>query len=178
MTENLLKTMAGEAAHAEAFAFGIYTIYASLLREKGMVEGAMKLEELAANEKEHMEQWLKKMDMLGEPYDLMSRVVSMEKHDANSMYSRYLEMAQRNGAPENVIEMLQHLIQIEARHSSLIQDLIEIYQGKMTKADVEEQHRGKWVCPHCGNFYYSKDDIPDKCPVCEHDKADYVWQEA
>lgn len=178
MNENLKKAMMAQAAHAEAYAFGVYTIYAGILREAGMVEAAMRLEELAGNEKEHLEQWLKRDGKLGEPFEILDRVIGMEKHDAFSMYDRYLEMAAKNGAPEDLKEMLRHLKLIEFRHAGILQELKMLYKNEITRDDLSKEGKtGKWVCPHCGNYYYSKDEIPDKCPVCEHDKADYVWQE-
>lgn len=163
---------------AEAHAFGVYTIYAAKLREAGMIEAAMKMEELASNEKEHLERWMfYNKNQPTDPIEIMDKVIGMETNDSNTMYSQFLAKAEEMDAPDDIIVMLRRLIKIEARHARLISDLKQIYQGEDPEA-IAAKRKGKWVCPHCGNFYYSQDAIPDKCPVCEHDKADYVWQEA
>lgn len=166
------------AEFAEGHAYGVYMIYAGILREAGMVEGAMKLEELANNEKEHLERWLVKQDIDLEPSAIMARVIQMELNDSHHMYTDMLKLVQKY-APDrqDLLVMVQDLIQIENRHAGLISDLKRLYEGTASRKEIEETRKGKWVCPHCGNFYYSKDEIPDKCPVCDHDKDEYVWQE-
>lgn len=181
MTENMekaLKVAMTQAAKAEGFAYGAYTIYAATLREKGLYEAAMKLEELAANEKEHLERWMTKLGLLDkEGEDIIKTIIGMERHDANIMYTKLYTILVKNEGDPDLIEMVRHLAFIEARHAIIMDDLESIYYKGMSEEEVKKDRKGKWVCPHCGNFYYSKDEIPDKCPVCEHDRADYVWQE-
>ena len=165
------------AEWAEGHAFALYTIYAGILRDAGYIEGAMKLEELAANEKEHMERWVVKRGDSTDPNAIMQKVVNLEINDSQDMYTSLLKLAEMEKASNDIIEMVQHLIEIENRHAIIINDLKSIYEGKATSAQIEAKRKGKWVCPHCGNFYYSQDEIPEKCPVCEHSRDDYVWME-
>ena len=83
------------AEFAEGHAYGVYMIYAGILREAGMVEGAMKLEELANNEKEHLERWLVKQGIDLEPSAIMARVIQMALNDSHRMYTDMLKLVQQ-----------------------------------------------------------------------------------
>lgn len=165
-------SMVKEAAMAEAFAYTLYGIYADKCREAGLVEGAMKLEEAAANEREHCEQWLKVLKLIPDDATIiLDKAAKMESLDANQMYAEMAAFLEQN-YPENkaLYEKAFHLIAIERRHQVMFEMLSKVYQTGERKSLP-----GMWVCSHCGNFFFDEKDIPDICPVCEHEKKDYVY---
>lgn len=157
-----------EAANAEALAFGMYSIFASKLRDQGYVEAAMKMETLAQNEKEHMERWLEILGMIPAPEFILNKVAEMEDHDASSMYTKLYDLL--HSANSEHAEMAKRLIQIEARHREVVKALAMFYNDGITVP-----HTGIWVCPHCGNYYTNKEEIPVDCPVCEHRGDEYIY---
>lgn len=160
------------AMMGEAFAYTAYGIYADKCREAGLIEGAMKLEEAAANEREHCEQWMKILKMIPEnPNDIITKAAEMENKDANKMYAELAAFVEANFPEQSEIyEKAYHLIAIERRHETMFLMLNNLY----TKG-IDKPLPGMWVCSHCGNFYFKEEDIPDICPVCEHEKKDYVY---
>lgn len=177
MEKGVLEVLMAQAAAGEGAAFTTYTIFAQKLREDGFYEAAMRLEELAGNEKEHMEVWLKRLSQMSNAMDMLQRVIQMEHHDAEVMYANFGELLHESSS-ENVSsdlpDVISNLMKIETRHAEIMENLLKEYEG----IDVHQQQETPiWVCPHCGNFYYSKDEIPEKCPVCEHDGSEYVYTE-
>ena len=160
------------AAGAEAYAYAMYQVYAGICKEAGYAEAGLKLEILADNEKEHFEQWVKQLNRIPEKaMDAMQKVVEMEHHDAAVMYTKLKAAALETGDTK-AAELAQHLIDVESRHEAVIGAIRHFY-------DTGEQVKlpGMWVCTHCGNFYLKESDIPEICPVCEHPRSDYVFQD-
>lgn len=161
-----------QAASGEAFAFGIYTIFAAKLREKGYASAAMLLEEMAGNEKEHMELWLEKIGEIPSVEDMLDTAATFENADAEEMYTNLARLSDK--LPPEAIELANNLKDVERHHREMAQALSKFYktgsEEKVTKAYM-------WICPHCGRMYENKEDIPDECPVCKHSKDDYVYRE-
>ena len=177
MEKGVLEVLMAKAAAGEGAAYTTYTIFAEKLREEGYYEAAMHLEQLAGNEKEHMEVWLKRLSQLSSSMDMLHQVIQMEQHDANVMYANFgalLHESSSENVSSDLPDVIDHLIKIETRHAEIIEELLSTYEGIQ---DDQRPNRPIWVCPHCGNFYYSKDEIPEKCPVCEHDGSEYVYSE-
>lgn len=160
-----------DAARAEAYAYATYMIYSGICKEAGYAEAALKLEILANNEKEHLEQWMKQLNIIPvKPLDAMQKVVGMEHHDAAIMYTK-LRDAAITVNDSKAAELAQHLIDVESRHEAVIGSIRHFYE-----TGEEIQLPGMWVCTHCGNFFLKESDIPEKCPVCDHPRSDYVYQ--
>ena len=159
-----------QAFQAECVAYATYMIFASLCKEEGYEEAAMRLEILASNEKEHAEQWMKELNLIpSNGREAMQKVVEMEHHDAAVMYADLKRQAEVTG-DSRALELSTHLIGAEARHEAVIGALLKYYETG-DKTDLP----GMWVCTHCGNFFLKEEDIPEKCPVCDHDRSDYVY---
>lgn len=177
MEKGVLEVLMAKAAAGEGAAYTTYTIFAEKLREDGHYEAAMRLEELAGNEKEHMEVWLKRLSQLSSSMDMLQQVIHMEHHDADVMYANFgalLYQSSTEDVPSDLPKVVESLKKIETRHVEIIEELLSEYEGIQ---DKQRPNQPIWVCPHCGNFYYSKEEIPEKCPVCEHDGSEYVFSE-
>jgi rubrerythrin len=148
-----------KAVRAEGYAFGLYTIYASKLREKGLMKEAHLFEELANNEREHMEQWLDKLGALEDAKVMLDQGIKGEDSDANQMYQSMMQLEERE-----VVDLATLLKRVELHHQAMLQNLRD--GDKASKRRV-------WICPHCGNVYDKEKDIPETCPICGHKKGDY-----
>jgi rubrerythrin len=162
-----------QAACAEGFAFGLYSIYAQALRKSGQISAAMLFDELANNEKEHMEQWLKRIGKTGELPLMFSTAIKGEDNDANVMYQKMIDLEGK--LPDEVVELARILQKIETHHREMLKALNYDYTVDHTEdKGVKKQ---LWICPHCGNIYESEEEIPDECPVCHHEKRDFICKE-
>lgn len=161
-----------QACKAEGYAFAVYSIYAKICKDAGYDEAALKLDTLANNEKEHLEQLLTQTNQLpDDALKAMQSVVEMEHHDATVMYTKMRDFALETG-DEETAKFATHLIEIESRHEAVIGALRYFYE---TGKEIELP--GMWVCSHCGNFYLKEEDIPNECPVCHHPKSDYIYMD-
>lgn len=176
----LQDAMMKHAMTAEALAYTKYTIYAEIFREAGYASLAMAVETLAKNEKEHMEQWLKKLGILpdvtqGETeddmktvYRLLDDILHGEDGDSRILYPELAKATTR----DDVKTLSEELAKIEEHHREIIVDICHYIKDGREATEKEPI----WVCPHCGNYYYRYDDIPEKCPVCNHDGSEYTLQ--
>lgn len=168
--DQIADSLMHQAATAEGFACTLYTIYATAFREQGYTSAAMLLDEMAQNEKEHMEQWIKRLDMLETPDIIFENGVMGERRDTE-FYRRMSEHS--DVLPDEVLELASNLRTIEEHHAKMLAALYQQYKTGQAPTTT----RYLWVCPHCGNIYESEDEIPDVCPVCGHEKRDYVYRE-
>lgn len=168
-----LKLFIHWAIRAETHASTKYTIYASLADELKEPEISKLFKTLAENEKEHAEVWMKKLFDI-EKWDIKDFVkdgIKGELSDETELYSDIFRQISDKDKREDISTLLSHLSTIEKDHKESFEKALSILEGnKNFDISVEKE---VWVCPHCGNIYHSYSDIPDKCPVCEHDKKDY-----
>ena len=61
--------------------------------------------------------------------------------------------------------------------SGVVSDMLEtkVPFSDFMKVCVEERFSDGLVCPHCGNYYTNKEEIPVDCPVCEHRGDEYIY---
>lgn len=178
--ENLMRAFAGESQ-----ARNRYTIAASQAKDKNLAVIEQVFLFTADQEREHAEIFYKHLSELAEtdifidgayPVDVSDDVAKLlrfaqhnelEEHD--EVYKAFEEKAQEEGFPE--IAASFHMIgEIEKTHGErfgIFADMLE--QNKLFVSDVKTS----WMCLKCGNIYTGTA-VPDKCPVCGHDKGYYI----
>ena len=90
-----------------------------------------------------------------------------EEHD--DVYKSFGEKAQEEGFGR-VASAFQMIAGVEKTHGDrfgMLADLIE--QDKLFVSEFET----KWMCLNCGYIYEGKQ-VPEKCPVCQHNKGFFI----
>lgn len=177
---NLMRAFAGESQ-----ARNRYTFAASQAKKEGLniIEAVFTF--TAGQEKEHAEIFYNHLKELsgetitvdgGYPVDIYDSTLKLlraaqhneyEEHDP--IYKSFGDKAKEEGF--NKVAASFHLIaDIEKTHGDRFgnfADLLE--QNKLFISDIETG----WICLNCGYVYTGKN-VPEKCPVCQHDKGYFI----
>ena len=103
-----------------------------------------------------------------------------EKEHAEIFYNHLKEMAGENicvdgGYPVDIADNVAKLLR-KAQHNEYeehgdrfgrLADLLE--QKKLFVSEVKTS----WICLNCG-YVYEGEAVPEKCPVCDHDKGYFI----
>lgn len=177
---NLMRAFAGESQ-----ARNRYTFAASEARKNGLQVVEQVFLFTAGQEKEHAEIYYNHLKELsgdtvfidgGYPVDLHDNVLDLLKSAKHNEYEEYEDAypkfgdkAKEEGFPKIAASFYQ-IAKIEKTHGDRFQKLAELLeQGKLFVSDVETG----WMCLNCGHVFNGKE-VPEKCPVCDHDKGYFV----
>ena len=178
--ENLMRAFAGESQ-----ARNRYTMAASQAKKEGLgvIEAVFTF--TANQEREHAEIFYKHLSQVAEtsiaidgsyPVDISQDVAKLlrfaqhnEFEEHEDVYKAFEEKAREEGFQE--IAASFHMIgAVEKTHGErfgLFADLLE--QNKLFVSDVKTS----WMCLKCGHIYNGTA-VPEKCPVCGHDRGYFV----
>lgn len=178
--ENLMRAFAGESQ-----ARNRYTFAAEQAKEQKLhvVEAVFRF--TADQEKEHAEIFYKHLTELGGetihvdggyPVDItddLSKLLRMAQHNEyeehDDVYKRFGEKAKEEGFAKVAASF--HLIaEIEKYHGDRFGKFAEwLEQNKLHISDVKTG----WICLNCG-YIYEGTEVPEKCPVCDHDRGYFI----
>lgn len=177
---NLLKAFAGESQ-----ARNRYTFAADYAKKNNMyvIEAVFKF--TAEQERAHAKVFY---DFLKEfsgnnieingtyPIDIYDDVLKLlragqhneyEEHDL--VYKDFGDVANEEGFT-NIGTAFHNIAEIEKIHGDRFGDLADLLeQNKLFVSDVKT----KWMCLNCG-FVFEGTAVPEKCPVCSHDKGYFI----
>lgn len=178
--ENLMRAFAGESQ-----ARNRYTIAAQQARKSGLPVIEAVFTFTADQEKEHAEIFYKHLGQVAEtniaidgtyPVDISHDVIKLlraaqrnELEEHEDVYKNFEEKAREEGF-QDIAGSFRMIGAVEKSHGerfSLFADLLE--QNKLFVSDVKTS----WMCLQCGNVYTGTA-VPEKCPVCGHEKGYYV----
>lgn len=178
--ENLMRAFAGESQ-----ARNRYTFAAEQAKEQKLHVIEAVLQFTAAQEQEHAEVFYNHLkELAGEnihidgsyPVDIYETVLEVlraaqhnEYEEYDDVYRTFGDKAMEEGFPKAAASFHQ-IAKIEKVHGDrfgALADLLE--QGKLFVSDVE----CKWMCLNCG-FVYEGKQVPEQCPVCQHDKGYFI----
>ena len=165
-TEQNLK----DAFTAEARAMTRYMLYAGAARQDGYEQIAAIFEEIAGNEREHAEIWLKQLSSGTMPatQENLESASNGEHSEHAEMYPGYAETARQEGF-EDLAKLFDQVGAIEQAHEERYSKLL----GSVKNGEVfTKSHAVEWQCRNCGNIV-SGPDAPMICPVCGHPQAYY-----
>lgn len=146
---NLMEAFAGESqANRKYLAFS----------KKAAAEGKLNAAKLfkAASDAETLHA-LKHFEVAGKIKDTAANLQSAvegEKHEAESMYPGFLDIAKEEGDKE-AIRTFTYAMKAEEVHARL-------YEDALANMD-EEEEVFYFLCPVCGNIEKAR---PDKCVIC------------
>lgn len=178
--ENLMRAFAGESQ-----ARNRYTIAASQAKKSGLavIEGVFTF--TANQEKEHAEVFYKHLaecagtnisidgsypvDLSGDVAKLLRSAQHNEFEEHDDVYRHFAEKAREEGFPQIAasFHMIGAIEKVHGDRFGLFADLLE--QNRLFVSDVQTA----WMCLQCGNIYTGTA-VPEKCPVCGHDRGYYV----
>ncbi len=178
--DNLMRAFAGESQ-----ARNRYTFAAGQAKGKNLYVVSAVFQYTAEQEKEHAEVFYNHLKELsggtihvdgGYPVDLSDDVAKLlrmaqhneyEEHDP--VYKAFGDKAKEEGFME-VASSFHKIAEIEKIHGDRFGRLAELLeQGKLFVSDVKTA----WMCLNCG-FVFEGTKVPEKCPVCDHDKGYFI----
>lgn len=176
---NLARSFAGESQ-----ARNRYTFYAAQARREGQEYIARIFETTAANEKEHAEQFLEKLQKFGErpignieidagyPYDIGNTGENLlfaaegELDEHQNAYPAFAKTAVDEGFHE-IAQLWKLIAVVEGLHHRVFMQTREQYlSGKLYQKDKPTV----WRCMNCG-YIYTANEPYLQCPVCKKDRG-------
>lgn len=178
--DNLMRAFAGESQ-----ARNRYTFAASQARKNNLYVVGAVFEYTANQEKEHAEIFYKHLEeMAGEtihvdggyPVDItddIAKLLRMAQHNEyeehDPIYKAFGDKALEEGFPK-VASSFHKIAEIEKLHGDRFGRLAELLeQRKLFVSDAKVS----WICLNCG-YVFDGTQVPEKCPVCEHDKGYFI----
>ena len=177
---NLLKAFAGESQ-----ARNRYTFSASCAKKNNLyvVEAVFKF--TAEQERAHAKvfyDFLKEFsgENIGidgtypiDNYDDVIKLLRSGEHNEyeeyDSVYKNFGDVAKEEGF-EQISRAFHNIAEIEKIHGDRFGKLAQLMESnKLFISDAET----KWMCLNCG-YVYTGTEVPQKCPVCTHDKGYFI----
>lgn len=181
--DNLMRAFAGESQ-----ARNRYTFAAGVAKKQKQQAVAQVFQYTADQEKEHAEIFYNHLKALagetihvdgGYPVDLtddLAKLLRMAQHNEyeehDDVYRRFGEKAREEGFAE-VAASFMMIAEIEKSHGDRFGRFAEyLEQDKLHASDGKTL----WICLNCG-YIYEGERVPEKCPVCDHDKGYFIRKE-
>lgn len=178
--ENLMRAFAGESQARNRYEFAA----SEAKKQKLFVIGAV-FKFTAKQEKEHAEIFYNHLKELngrtidieaGYPVNVTESVIDLlhfaqhnEYEEYDPVYKAFGDKAKEEGFAK-VASSFYKIAEIERVHGDRFERFAKLLEeNKLFVSDVE----CKWMCLNCG-FVYESTKVPEKCPVCEHDKGYFV----
>lgn len=178
--ENLMRAFAGESQARNRYAFSAETAKENKLQS---IEAVFLF--TAKQEQAHAKVFY---DFLAEsvgkninvdgnyPVDLGNDVVKLlrsaqhnEFQEFEEDYKKFGDIAREEGFLRiaNVFNMIAEVEKTHGERFGLMADMLE--KGELFVSNT----KCEWMCLNCG-YIYSGDKVPEKCPICSHDKGFFI----
>ncbi len=159
---NLMTAFAGESEARIK-----YDYYASKAKKDGFEQIAAFFTETSNNEREHAKIWFKLIhDGIQDSETNLLDAAEGENYEWTEMYDEFAKTAKEEGF-NKISYLFNEVAKIEKEHEERYRTLLD--NIKNDKVFVKEDEE-VWICRNCGYVHKGKK-APDKCPVCDHDKA-------
>lgn len=178
--DNLMRAFAGESQ-----ARNRYTFAAAQAKKENLYVISAVFEYTANQEKEHAEIFYNHLKELagetitvdgGYPVDFAADAAQLlrlaqhneyEEHDP--IYKAFGDKAEAEGF-SGVAASFHMIAGIEKLHGDRFGKLAQfLEEKKLFVSDVKTE----WICLNCG-YVYEGEAVPEKCPVCSHDKGYFI----
>ncbi len=108
-----------------------------------------------------------------EIYDGISELLLAARHnemkEAEEVYINFAKVAKEEGF-DKIATAFENIAKVEKTHADRFGIYAELLKaGKLFVSDIETH----WMCSNCGYIYTGKE-VPETCPVCNHDKGFFV----
>ena len=171
--KNLITSFANESqAHLR------YAFFAGQAKKDGYVEVEALFLQTSEQEKAHAKRFFKFLEggdvevnfpfpagVIGSTEDNLRRSAEAEKHENESLYPHFADIAEKEGFTE-IATVYRKIAVAEGEHSRRYSELLSrIENGTYFKSEEEIV----WECRKCGYLHKGKTP-PEKCPACAHPK--------
>ncbi len=109
------------------------------------------------------------VDITEDVADLLRRAEHNEHEEAEDVYPEFARIAEEEGFAR-VAASFRMIAGIERVHEQRFRRFAQWLEEQ--KLFAEDSQRA-WICLNCG-FIYEGEQVPLKCPVCEHDQGYFV----
>lgn len=181
--ENLMRAFAGESQARNRYTFAA----AEAIRQKQhMIADVFHF--TANQEKEHANIFYNHLKELagetifidgGYPIDISTDLVSLlksahhnEYEEYEDVYQHFADVAKQEGFLK-VAQDFKNIADIEKTHGDRFQQLAQMLENNEL---YNCQSTRRWMCLNCG-FIYEGTQVPEKCPVCDHDQGYFIQLE-
>lgn len=156
---------------AESRARNKYTLYASKAKQDGYEQISAIFDDIANNEKEHAEIWLKQLNNGELPSTAinLNDAVSGENYEWENMYPEFAKTAKEEGF-DHVAFLFEQVAKIEKEHEERYQKLITNIKNNEV---FSKQKEIVWICRNCGHIHIGTE-APGVCPVCNKEQAYFM----
>ena len=162
--KNLTDAFGGEARSAVR-----YRVFANAARENGDAVLAQMLENIAKNETEHAELWLRYLGEIGNTVENLESLTASEEYENGVMYPEYAKKAYEEGFSE-IAEKMNMAANAEAGHMKLLKEYAEkLRTGSLYTGDDGTE----WLCTNCG-YIHTGAEAPERCPLCSYPRSYYI----
>lgn len=109
-------------------------------------------------------------------YDNVEKLLKAAHHNEyqehDIVYKDFADTAKNEGFTQ-IENTFRNIAAIEKEHGNRFELLANLLaENKLFVSDVSE----KWMCLNCGHIFEGTN-VPDKCPVCSHDKGYFIRYE-
>lgn len=159
-----------DAFGSEARSAMKYRIFAHQARDNGDATLAKMLEDIAGNETEHAELWMRYLGEIGDNAMNLDAQIAAEEYENGVMYPEFANIAADEGFSE-IAEKLRFAANAEAGHTRLLTEYLRAMQdGTLYEDDAQ------WLCTNCG-YIHTGNQAPDRCPLCSYPRGYYVRED-
>ncbi len=181
--ENLMRAFAGESQARNRYEFA-----ASIAKKQKIYVVSSIFKFTAKQEKEHAEIFYNHLKELngqtidikgGYPVNVTDSVLELlkfaehnEYEEYDPVYKAFGDKAKEEGFAK-IASSFYKIAEIEKVHGNRFETFAKLLEeNKLFVSDVE----CKWMCLNCG-FIYDGTKVPEKCPVCDHEKGYFIRME-
>jgi rubrerythrin len=174
--KNLLAAFAGESQ-----ARNRYTFFASTAKKEGLEQVSAIFADTADNEKEHAKLFFDRLQggdvqitaaypagVVGTTAQNLKAAAAGEKLEWGTLYPNFADVADKEDFKE-IGSLFRRVASVEVHHE---QRYVKLLRNLESGLVFKRPTVAKWRCRNCGNIFEGKE-APEKCPVCQHDKAYY-----
>ena len=161
-----------DAFASEAKAAAKYRIFAHQARDNGDTALAKMLEDIAGNEIEHAELWMRYLGEIGDNASNLNGQIAAEEYETEAIYPEFASTAEDEGFSE-IAEKLRFAANAEKGHSRLLTEYLTALQdGTLYHTDEDAE----WLCTNCGYAHIGKQ-APERCPLCSYPRGYYIMED-
>ena len=167
--DNITEKNLKEAFLSECEAYTRYIIYSAKAQEDGLEVISELFSDIAGNELEHADIWLKYLGENQTTIQNLMECLSAEKYAYGDRYKR-MEIQARQEGNEELAKKFELTAKVEYSHAEILSDYLKrLKDGTLFKRNRETV----WRCLKCGNIVkgYS---APEYCPLCHHSQGNFI----
>jgi rubrerythrin len=162
--KNLTDAFTGEARSAVR-----YRIFSEAAMENGDPVLSEILHNLAENEVQHAELWMRYLGEVGDDMQNLESIIASEEYESEAMYPEFSSTARGEGFSE-IADKFDYTASTEQNHLKILSDYLEkLREGNLYTSSESVG----WLCTNCG-YVQEGTEAPERCPLCGYPRGYFV----